>query len=97
MSVCRYLDTTTAHLPEDEADALRASTIEHVCADPYEYGWWVWVPPIAYPQDADELADLRAQAPRLLDLINYARSQDCDHLRLDADGAAIDGLPTFQW
>lgn len=96
MSVCRYLDTSTGHLPEQEATALRESTIDHVCVDAYEYGWWIWVPP-AEVVDSDEVEELRAQAPRLLDLIDYARAQGCEHLRLDADGAAIDGLPTFQW
>ncbi|CAB4892370.1 unannotated protein [freshwater metagenome] len=96
MTVCRYLDTTTGHLPEGEATALRESTIEHIVADAYEYGWWVWVPP-ARVVDGDEREELRAEAPCLLNLIDYARAQGCDYLRLDADGAAIDGLPTFQW
>jgi hypothetical protein len=97
MSVCRYLDTTTAHLPETEAQALRESTIDHVCADAYEYGWWIWVPSTPYREDDDELTELRQVAPCLLNLMDHARKHGCAYVRLDADADPVDGLPTVQW
>lgn len=96
MSICRYLDCSTSHITESEADELRTGGIEHIVADDYEYGWWVWVPPARYV-DEDERADLTAAAPRLLALIDHARAQGCEHLRLDADAGVLDGLPTFEW
>lgn len=90
-----YLDLSTAHLPQalvNQDGGLNA--IPGVVSYPYEHGEWLWV-----PVDVDEwLADWATTGPipgEIASLWRYARGLGCDFVRLDADGATNDALPTY--
>lgn len=56
------------------------------------YGWMVWVDPDSIPDMLD-----KGGSPALGQLIQVARDNGCDWLRLDADVPMNDGFPTFDW
>jgi len=58
----------------------------------YEFGWFVTVPSERLEVDADD----DEMPPDLLGLIDWARAQGYDWIRIDASGDTIDGLPTFE-
>lgn len=95
MSVGRYLDASTAHLTAAEGHRLPDGG-DHADVEAHEYGWWVWVPTTVDQDDQHEQA-FRAAFPCLAVLMDRARAHGCAYLRLDAGGATLDGLPTFQW
>lgn len=90
MSVRRYLDVSTEHVPSsllNQAGGLNAIPGVHAYA--YDYGTWLIVPSPDGPE--------KPIPAEILKLWEYARLQDCDVIRLDADGETIDGLPVYEW
>jgi len=93
MSVLKYLDLSTAHLPAGERTALQAGELldnDWPRVITHEYGWSVNVPsdPVAY--------DFSDQAPALAQIIAHARAQDCAWVNLDRDADTIDALPVHE-
>jgi hypothetical protein len=93
MSVLKYLDLSTAHLPEGERTALQAGELldnDWPRVITHEYGWWVNVPsdPVAY--------DFSDQAPALAQIIKHARELDCEWVNIDRDADTIDALPVHE-
>lgn len=43
MTVCKYLDLSTAHITGPDRGALNAEDC-HLKTVSHDYGWWVWVP-----------------------------------------------------
>ena len=106
MSVCKFLDASTHHVTEADAQILRDA--EHSdqpirapdggfqVVDPYQYGWWVHV----QPDDATEQTEVMQGigfSKAFVKLIDYARGLDCQWVRLDQDGYEIDDLERFDW
>lgn len=92
----KYLDCSTAHITRNDDSILTGD-----CRDwPYErvdQGYWVWVPNEPHLADnAHSFLD-SGLSPFLWALILYARKNDCDWIKLDADGPRIHGLPEFDW
>jgi len=59
---------------------------------PTTYGWMVWV-------DTDSIPVMLEQggSPELGQLVQLAKDNDCDWLRLDSDVPKNEGLPLFEW
>lgn len=92
MSVMTYLDVCTSHISTETNDFLASvagkNSIGQTVAE-YEFGYFVSVPPQAEYDEAVP-SDLRG-------VLDRARAKGCAVLRLDADAATLDGLPTFNW
>ena len=92
MTVLKYLDLSTAHLPGNERTALQAGDLldnDWPRVITHTYGWWVNV-----PSDA-EVYDFADQAPALAAIIDHARCLDCTWVNLDADADTIGALTVY--
>ncbi|MEJ7894202.1 MAG: hypothetical protein WKF94_16355 [Solirubrobacteraceae bacterium] len=93
MTVLKYLDLSSAHLPENERSALLAGDLldnDWPRVINHTYGWWVNV-----PSDA-EVYDFADQAPALAQIIDHARCLDCTWVNIDSDAAPIDALTVYE-
>jgi hypothetical protein len=93
--IYKYLDLTTAHLPEEEMQQIATAPPRVI---PHEYGAWVNV----QHDDTDEVDEQFTEDgtfPVLAAIVKYARELDDDinWINFDRDGEPIDGLPTFDW
>jgi hypothetical protein len=89
-SVRRFLDLSTAHLPQQMLYELGSQP--GVVADATEFGAWLWV-----PSDPDDPVTGARPPDEVLVIQRYARSLGCDWVLLDADAPTVHGLPTFDW
>lgn len=99
----RYADLSTCHIKSTDSEALerraRAPLTEGPIVYQYEEGFFVWVPagnPELLPGylRVCEAAGLSKQFRRV---IAEACKQECTFVRLDRDGAKVDGLPVYSW
>lgn len=92
MTVRKFLDASTAHLPQNICELL--DSYDGVIAYEHgEYGWLLWV-----PDDVDEHATDYLDIPdEVLVVQRFARNLDCDYVLLDRDADRVDGLPTWEW
>jgi len=95
--VRRFLDLSTAHLPQALRDAVpgdlrTAWGSAHVAVLDY-YGFWLWVPDD--PVEASDLGGDEPVPPEVLAIQLRARALECDYVLFDADGARDDDLPLF--
>jgi hypothetical protein len=91
------LELSTAHLPEglgSERSVYCLDRVRGVAAYPLANGWLMWVPddPPAHAADYDDEVPLE-----VLTIQRYARALHCDWVMFDADGAATDDLPRWDW
>jgi hypothetical protein len=78
--ISRLITLSTVHITPATLNNIAA----HVCSYANEYGAFVWV---------DEGLD---DAPNdLQELIQFARKQNADWIKLDADAPAVEGLATY--
>lgn len=94
MSVIRkFLDLSTAHLPQSVMEGL--SGFENVVAYTHgEYGAFLWVPDD--PQESNDFMDEPIPA-EVLAVQLYARSLGCDYVMFDRDADTDEALPTWDW
>lgn len=91
MPVHRYLDLSTAHLPEEESERILAAPVRVIA---HEYGWWVNVPGLG---DYDDY-DVAGEGFEGLDtVLRYARYHDCTWVNFDRDGDVDPNLLTYEW
>jgi hypothetical protein len=95
--ILQYLDVSTSHVTRDTMQLLSWGTLPlgmpAMTVASYEYGAFVSVPEelaLASPEGQALPADL-------LEVLQAARTLGCDVVRLDADGAQMDALPTYLW
>lgn len=93
--ISKYLTVSTAHIPARTDDALRISDNADLESLVYETLECAWLINLFNPEVVPLLA--LAGHPELAKVMQLAIDADCTHLRLDADGAVIDGLPIFSW
>jgi len=84
----RFLDLSTAHLPE-HLGSHGLSGQDGVVAYQLEYGWLMWVPPDPAAH-AGDYPDLPAE---VLAVQRCARALGC----ADADADQVGGLLTWDW
>lgn len=106
MPIYRYLDLSTGHLSEEEANEVCGG---HCAPFPFgdlehsprvighEYGAWVHVPEIAEQTDEEDTAALEKSRPNLAACLARARALDCNWINFDQDAGRDPELPTFDW
>ena len=85
MEITRTWTLSTAHISEKTAKWLDS----HECTlgvIKYDYGWIVCVPERNYDMPKD-----------LEILIDYARENNIDDIKLDSDGSIENFLKTYEW
>lgn len=84
------LGLSTGHLPPDVLADLSGQP--GVVADPYPYGYWMWV-----PDDPEDSATFEEEppAPEVLKIQLVARQLGCDMVRFDVDGEFHPDLPVY--
>jgi hypothetical protein len=110
MPVCHYLDLSTAHLTQPEADELcgLGPTGQYVMDDlehsprvvAHEYGAWVNVPTLLGQGGSwseEDTEALESSRPNLAACITRARALDCTWINFDQDAERDPELPTFDW
>lgn len=106
MSLLTYLDLSTAHVSDATATLLDGFE-RGLCTErlqelnwpamtiaPYDYGWFLTVPPDDEEEDREAIDRLPAD---LAHVMIYARRIGVDLLRFDKDADFIDGLPVYEW
>lgn len=93
--VRRFLDLSTAHLPEQVMNGP-LNSFAHVVAYEFEFGALLWVPPIKPDNDIEDLA-AQGVPEEIVHIWRYARSLDCDYVLFDRDADTNDDLPTWEW
>lgn len=84
----RVADLSTGHLTEETMQNVQADVFSRARAGAaYEEGCWLFV-----PEDDDE-----DEAPSLRAVFSWARANDFEWIRLDADGSRVDALPFYDW
>lgn len=97
-ALVKMLDISTGHIPKHTADALgqpgdsaQPALFMTVSYVPYhEYGWIIAV-------NEEHAENIRETHPELAQLMQLTLAYGATHLKLDSDGIAIEGLPTFDW
>jgi hypothetical protein len=102
MPVYRYLDLSTAHLTEREANELSLAysfgDLDHSPrVIPHDYGAWVNVPDLDGAWDEQDTAALEKSRPNFAACIARARKLGCNWINFDADAEQDSDLPTFEW
>lgn len=90
-NVHKYLDASTAHLPQAVFNSL--TSLDGVVTTEHNYGVWLWVP----SDIAAWVEDYSDTPAELVTLLQFARKLDCDWINLDSDAGCIDGLPMWEW
>lgn len=96
--IARYLDLSTAHLTQREADSAGAAfATAGPRVIPHEYGMWVHV----QHDDIEEhdAVVLAAGFPNLLAVLQFARASavDVNWVNLDRDSEVLTDVPVFSW
>lgn len=91
-----YLDLSSSHVSEETMRQLETASdvrlFAGVTVAPYEYGAFVSVPADLSDIDAMEFPD------DLKRVLQHARGQGCDIVRLDRDAGVLPDLPRlFDW
>lgn len=97
--VFRYLDTSTAHLPESDRILLPDDITERHCpvtVYPYECGWWIHVPSEDNWQEKKSKLKEAGFSPAMAKLIEKAQSLNCRFISLDCDAEKFDDLEDFE-
>lgn len=89
----KFLDLSTAHLPE-QYGSERLAGAPGVTAYEFAYGWLMWVPDD--PAESSAAGDEPVPAEILLVQL-YARLHGCDYVLFDKDAETNTDLPTFDW
>lgn len=89
LQIDRMLVCSTTHLKPEDDEMLFNEQTSLVVYAMEEYGYLILAKPM---HDRP-----RNYSDNLFRLLEFARKQDCDWLRLDPDASAIDGLPVYQW
>lgn len=96
-----YLDLSTAHLSPATRTDLKVGSVLRCTVAPYEYGYFVSVPPNQEGIAAIELRDvdndmLLPRPDDLIGVLRYARKHGCSIVRFDTDADKIEELPVFE-
>lgn len=97
--VFRYMDTSTAHLPESDRILLPDDITERHCpltVYPFEYGWWIHVPDKEIWPDKKSRLKESGFSPAIAKLIEKAQSLNCRFISLDCDAEKFDDLEDFE-
>jgi len=90
LEINKMLTISTGHISLETADRISAGDDDLPWILNWsEYGWLV----LCHDITGDDL-DFPQDLQRCMD---FARSRDCEWLRLDMDGDQIDELPVFDW
>lgn len=93
----KLLDISTAHITQstDKDFTNKTGDYNRIVVDSIEYGYLITI---------SDFYDIEAFAENwnnvsqdLKDIINYARSLDCDFIKLDCDAEIMDDLPQYEW
>lgn len=95
-AMTKMLDISTGHIPKHTADALGDASSEKKpelydqisYVHYHEYGW------IIHTSDANAV---RSEHPELAHLLELAKKNGADHLKLDCDAPKVEGLASFDW
>jgi len=91
LAIHRFLELSTAHLPQQSCDSLGSH--DAVIAYRTNYGWLMHV-----PEDGDDLAEEHDRRPaELLPIITLARMHGCSYVLFDREARQISALPVFEW
>ena len=89
--VRKFLELSTAHLPEKTTMAIDAGTFGKKPTMFNEYGWLFHV-----PESAEDLPK-EVICLSFIKIIHLAIDAGCDYVLFDRDADAVDWLPTFEW
>lgn len=90
-NVRTYLDVSTMHIPEDEAQALDLDDAACVVYTKHDAGYWVWVWPVE--DDGGEIdCDRVTKFPGLSAVVAVARELGCEWINFDCDSRLCVGL-----
>ena len=89
LEICKMLTLSTAHITQETSEYIRR---EDVASFSSEYGFIIYTTPYEEVENPNTYypADLRA-------LVEFAKAQGCDYLRLDRDGKTLAQFPTYDW
>ena len=90
--VFKYLDCSTAHVTEEEMDAL-VECVTPTSSYHDDYGCWMYCIDTVYDDDVSAWREY----PNLFGIVRYALARGCMYVRLDQDGWEHENLPTFEW
>ena len=93
--VRKFLDISTANLPEETALAIDAESFPKKPAMVGEYGWLFSVP--EFSEVYQVLEDQGVKCKIFVALMIYAAQNECDFILFDRDGLCLDGFPVFDW
>lgn len=96
MAIYNYLDLSTAHISvatREELDLINdVNNMTGLTVAQYKYGFFISV-----PESAEEIDACAVKVPKdLHDILKYARKNNCDVVRLDADAERIADLPVCE-
>jgi hypothetical protein len=95
-TIQRYLDITTAAVPQRTMEALSNDAIEYVVSYPNEYG--AFVPVTSDTREGETREDVAAEHPELVAIFDWCTAHNVRLIRFDCDGGDVPaGLPTFEW
>jgi hypothetical protein len=85
-----HITAETAQLLEDRERAAIDTTSDRlpVFYSKSEYGWFVYV-----SEDAED----QGYPSDMVEVLRYARSNDCGWLMFDCDADVIEDLPAYEW
>lgn len=106
MPVYRYLDLSTGHLIEKEANELVGghcapfafTDLKHpprVVA--HDYGAWVNVPTLGGAWSEEDVSAFEKSRPGFAACFARARELGCNWINFDQDADQDDVLPTYEW
>ena len=97
-------DVSSSHITEGDADKRNDMGQSRHCelaVAPFDVGWFVQVSLGQNTPDDNTLVleqyEEREFSPEFVALVAAAQAQGIHHLRIHADGPAVDGVPTFDW
>jgi len=91
-----YLDCSTKHISVCDAQLLKDPP-DALLVYENEYGWFVHVPAdLDEGEFVEELTD-KGVGPGLLRVLQFARENNCNWVKLDCDGTEIPALLEFDW
>ena len=103
-TICKYLDCSTAHITDNDAQLLELDAKCLPALAPtlvvYQYteGFFVFVPDLSGNKLEEHKKNCQdaGYSTHLLNLLDIARQYDCIFLRLDRDGDLYPELPQQQ-
>ena len=90
MEISKMLTLSTAHIPEEVANALvqePETDYFGLSVYPFAYGFWIHVPNEIPPAVPESLAAC----------LRLSKENGCTWLQLDQDAELFDELPTYDW